>query len=334
MTSATSFTVYGLVTVVDFQRCAEAAAYVNDNYPESYAVAVKLEVPRDFSERRAAWASARRLPSQQQPTDTSFGECGGLATTRSAAAGAPDTVLVEQHGGGSDPQRLLTAEMFLHHITTHTNYKPNATEDYYSAQGERAWRAFLASRDRQYCWMDVSVDDVVAGRIWFELYTSVAPLTCKNFCELCRGTTVATSQTIAPHPESNVPPAPHIGYKGTTFFRTLKDAWVMGGDVTGAHTGNGGYSCYGRCFPDETYAVPHDAAGVLGMCNDGPHTNSSSFYITLRTMSWMDGKYVAFGRVIDGMQVVDAIHAVEVRHNQAPKASIVITDCDVLDLTL
>ncbi|AYU75533.1 putative cyclophilin 12 [Leishmania infantum JPCM5] len=334
MKGVTSFTVYGLVTAADFQRCAEAAAHVNDKYPESYAVVVKLELPRDFAERRAAWASAGQLPSQQQPTDTSFCESGGPATTASAAAAEPASVLVEQHGSDSEPQRLLTAETFLHNIATHTDYKPDATEDYYTAQGKSAWRAFLASRGRQYCWMDVSVDGVAVGRVWFELYATVAPLTCKNFCELCRGTTVATGNTVAHSSVFDPPPSQHIGYKGTTFFRTLKDAWVMGGDVTGAHSGNGGYSCYGRCFPDETYAVPHDAAGILGMCNDGPHTNSSAFYITLRPMSWMNGKYVAFGRVMDGMHVVDAIHAVEVRHNQAPKASIVITDCEVLDTSV
>ncbi|CAJ1005240.1 putative Cyclophilin type peptidyl-prolyl cis-trans isomerase/CLD [Leishmania naiffi] len=334
MTGVTAFTVYGLVPAADFQRCAEAAAYVNEKLPESYAVTVTLEVPRDFFERQDAWASVGQLPSQQQPADNSSSGGGESATTASAASGEPAAVVVVKHGSDGEPQRLLTAEMFLHNIASHTHYRPDATEDYYTAQGQRAWRAFLASRGRQYCWMDVSVSGMAVGRIWFELYTAVAPLTCKNFCELCRGTTVAMGDTVSPNSAFDPLPAQqshHIGYKGTTFFRTLKDAWVMGGDVTGAHSGNGGYSCYGRCFPDETYAVPHDAAGILGMCNDGPHTSSSTFYITRRPMSWMNGKYVAFGRVMDGMHVVDAIHAVEVRHNQSPKAEIVITDCDVLD---
>ncbi|ORC91232.1 35 kDa cyclophilin [Trypanosoma theileri] len=125
-----------------------------------------------------------------------------------------------------------------------------------------------------------------------------------------------------------------LSYKGTTFFRTLHGAWVMAGDITGDHGGNGGHSCYGRHFPDESYAIPHDTSGVIGMCNDGGgNTNASSFYITMKPMAWMNGRYVAFGRVMDGMQVVEAIHNVDVRHNQSPREVITIVDCGVIDLT-
>ncbi|KAG5512279.1 hypothetical protein JKF63_07801 [Porcisia hertigi] len=338
MACIASFTVYGFITAPDFQRCAEAAAYVNENFPESYVVAVTQELPREFSERRDAWAAAGQIPLQrQQPANTSSADSNEPSTTTSAAANESVTVLVVQHANGSMPQQLLTAAMFLDSIGAHTHYKPVPTEDYYTARGQHAWRTFLASRDCQYCWMDISIDDVPVGRILFELFSTLTPLTCKNFCELCRGTTVLRDDIVEDSNSFDPPPAQQvqrIGYKGTTFFRTLKDAWVMAGDVTGAHTGNGGYSCYGRCFPDEAYTVPHDAAGIIGMCNDGPHTNSSAFYITRRSMSWMNRKYVAFGRVVDGMHVVDAIHAVEVRHNQAPKAAIVITNCDVLDPTV
>ncbi|KAG5488095.1 hypothetical protein LSCM1_08159 [Leishmania martiniquensis] len=338
MSGGSVFTVYGRITAADFQRCAEAAAYVNQKYPEYYAITVARELQRDYFDRWDAWASAGQLPPQQQSTaDTAPPESGALTTTVPTTAGEPSAVLVEQHGSGNEPPRLLTVEMFLREITSRTDYRPDASGEYYVAQGQQAWHAFLASRDRQYCWMDVSVNGLAAGRIWFELYSAVAPLTCKNFCELCRGTMVAMEDTGAHNNALDAPPEQQlrrIGYKGATFFRILKDAWVMGGDVTGEHSGNGGYSCYGRCFPDETHAIPHDTAGILGMCNDGPHTNSSAFYITRRPMPWMNGKYVAFGRVMDGMHVVDAIHAVEVRHNQSPKATITITDCEVLDTSL
>ena len=46
---------------------------------------------------------------------------------------------------------------------------------------------------------------------------------------------------------------------------------------------------------DETYALSHDSAGVLGMANKGRNTNASQFYITLKSAPWMDGQYVAFG---------------------------------------
>jgi peptidylprolyl isomerase len=318
----TSYTVYGLIVSAAFQQCTEAAAYVNKTYPESYAVSVQHDVPRDYEERRAKWVTEYQLDEAHQQSD----------------------VLVHN----TTTNDLLTAQQFLAAVTASTNYRADPaallddSPDSYLARAQQSWLAFLAARDRQYCWLDVAIDGAQVGRIWFELFSSLAPLTCKNFCALCRGTSVevptpppATSSPATSEVQqlASSPTRLQLTYKGTSFFRILKDAWVMAGDVTGDHSGNGGYSCYGRTFPDETFAVPHNAAGVLGMCNDGPHTNASSFYITRRPMSWMNRKYVAFGRVMDGMAVVDAVHAVEVRHNQSPRAKIVITDCGVLDPT-
>ncbi|KPI87840.1 cyclophilin 12 putative (CYP12) [Leptomonas seymouri] len=311
----TPFTVYGIIASPAFQQCTEAAAYVNRTYTESFAVTIQHEVPRDFEERRAQWVAACQLPPEHQHCD----------------------VLVHNVSTNA----LMTAEEFIAEIMKSTHYRPDpsaavaSNHDSYSARAQQSWLDFLASRDRQYCWMDVTIDDAPVGRIWFELYSNMAPLTCKNFCELCRGTSV---EVAPPSASTNGAAADHaagtceqLSYKGTTFFRILKDAWVMAGDVTAEHSGTGGYSCFGRTFPDETFAVAHDAVGVLGMCNDGPHTNASSFYITRRPLSWMNRKYVAFGRVMDGLAVVDAIHAVDVKHNQSPLKKIVIADCGVLD---
>ncbi|EPY29918.1 35 kDa cyclophilin [Angomonas deanei] len=175
--------------------------------------------------------------------------------------------------------------------------------------------------------MEVQVGGELAGRILMELYAKLLPRTTHNFCSLCSGdmdevTPQGSSEPITLH------------YKGTTFFRVLKDAWVMGGDVSPGHKGTGGYSIYGRYFPDESFSVAHDDAGIVGMCNDGEHTNASSFYITRKKMSWMNNHYVAFGRVIDGMDIVDRIHDTEVKHNQAPRTTITIVDCGELDVSL
>lgn len=107
---------------------------------------------------------------------------------------------------------------------------------------------------------------------------------------------------------------------------------MQGGDITKPFTGNGGFSCYGRYFPDESFHVAHDAPGILGMVNDGEHTNSSSFYITMKKNGWMDQRYVAFGRVMEGLSVVQAIHDADVRHNQSPKSPITISECGQIEL--
>lgn len=309
----TSYTVYGLIASAAFQQCTEVADYVNKTYPESFAVSIQHEVPRDFDERRARWLSEGRISLDKDD----------LPCHVWVLNAATDT--------------LMTANEFLALVTSTTHYRadPSAARpgnpDSYSVRAQQGWLNFLASRDRQYCWMDVTIDGAAVGRVWFELFSAVAPLTCRNFCALCRGVEMGMTMPGAAAADQHATAKTLITYKGTSFFRVLKGAWVMAGDVSSGHGGNGGYSCFGRTFPDETFAVPHDAAGVLGMCNDGPHTNASSFYITRRPMSWMNNKYVAFGRVMDGMSVVDAVHEVDVKHNQSPRTKVIIADCGVLD---
>ena len=72
----------------------------------------------------------------------------------------------------------------------------------------------------------------------------------------------------------------------------MKYAYIQGGDVVdGTGKGDPGFK-----IPDETFAVKHDAAGVLSMANNGQaHTGASQFFITLAALPWLDGKRVAFG---------------------------------------
>ena len=59
--------------------------------------------------------------------------------------------------------------------------------------------------------------------------------------------------------------------------------------------GNASESIYGGLFEDESFAVKHNKRGIVGMANNGRHTNGSQFYITLQPAPFMDKKYVAFG---------------------------------------
>ena len=68
------------------------------------------------------------------------------------------------------------------------------------------------------------------------------------------------------------------------------------------------------------------------MANNGNDTNASQFYITMKPNSWMDGRYVAFGRVIEGLSVVRSIHGLAVHPDQRPKVEVVITDCGEVQL--
>ena len=86
-------------------------------------------------------------------------------------------------------------------------------------------------------------------------------------------------------------------YAGTPIHRVIPGFMAQGGD-TWAGDGSGGESIYGETFEDETFALGHDARGVLAMANAGPHTTGSQWYLTFKPCPWLDGKHVVFGKVV------------------------------------
>merc|ERR1712100_284874 len=110
-----------------------------------------------------------------------------------------------------------------------------------------------------------------------------------------------------------------FGYKGSKFHRVIPSFMCQGGDIT-TDTGRGGKSKYGN-FEDENYEVAHDHPGTLSMASRFRHT--SQFFITTQAASWLDGQHVAFGRVIDGMEVVQKMDEAGTRSGD-PKFEILI----------
>ncbi|RWS28958.1 peptidyl-prolyl cis-trans isomerase-like 1 [Leptotrombidium deliense] len=133
------------------------------------------------------------------------------------------------------------------------------------------------------------------GIITIELYWKHAPKTCRNFAELAK----------------------RGYYDGTKFHRIIKDFMIQGGDPTG--TGRGGSSIYGKTFEDEIHSdLKHTGAGILSMANAGPNSNGSQFFITLAPTQWLDGKHTIFGRVSNGLVVVQRVGKVPTGKNDMP----------------
>jgi peptidyl-prolyl cis-trans isomerase B (cyclophilin B) len=122
--------------------------------------------------------------------------------------------------------------------------------------------------------------DTDRGTIRVELLADKAPLTVANFVNLAgRGF-----------------------YDGLNFHRVIADFMIQGGCPEGTGRGGPGYR-----FEDETdNGVPHER-GVLSMANAGPNTNGSQFFITHVRTDWLDGRHTVFGRVVEGLDVVDAV---------------------------
>ena len=126
----------------------------------------------------------------------------------------------------------------------------------------------------------IATFDTDRGPIRVELAADKAPLTVANFVNLAR----------------------RGFYDGLNFHRVIPDFMVQGGCPNGTGTGGPGYR-----FEDEAGNGLGHARGVLSMANAGPNTNGSQFFITHVATPWLDGKHTVFGKVIEGLDVVDAV---------------------------
>jgi cyclophilin family peptidyl-prolyl cis-trans isomerase len=107
---------------------------------------------------------------------------------------------------------------------------------------------------------------------------------------------------------------------------------IQGGDFT-HHNGVGGESIYGGKFDDESFEILHNKRYLVSMANSGANTNGSQFFINTVKTSWLDGKHVVFGTVLEGMQVVDALENLGTNSGVTRK-KIVIADSGVLNKKL
>lgn len=165
---------------------------------------------------------------------------------------------------------------------------------------------------------DIKIGDDAPQRVVFGLFGAVVPKTVENFRALCTGEK-GVGQAGKP-----------LHFKGSVFHRIIPQFMIQGGDFTNGN-GTGGESIYGAKFADENFKLKHTGPGLLSMANAGPGTNGSQFFITTVKTSWLDGKHVVFGKVIDNM---DFIMKVEKIGTQSGKPSKTVTIVDSGELPL
>ncbi len=145
------------------------------------------------------------------------------------------------------------------------------------------------------------------GNIDIQLFPDKAPKTVENFVGLAK----------------------KGYYKGVIFHRVIENFMIQGGDPTG--TGRGGESLWGGKFDDEINpSLKFDSPGYLAMANAGPNTNGSQFFITTVPTPWLNGHHTIFGKVIEGMDVVDAISKVPTTpQNNKPLKDVVMEEVKI-----
>mmetsp|Transcript_19870 Transcript_19870/g.41474 ORF Transcript_19870/g.41474 Transcript_19870/m.41474 type:complete len:165 (-) Transcript_19870:53-547(-) len=150
------------------------------------------------------------------------------------------------------------------------------------------YKAHLAATGHKLAKLTISTAEKTAD-IHIELFTDLVPDTCNKFLSLCGN-----------------------GYAGLNFERVLRGGFIQTGKLEGAEV-----------FPDESFAVPYSEGYTVGMSNEGAHTNSGQFFITLGKAPYLSAKYVAFGKVVSGTDMVDSIGELECT-NERPVGKCVI----------
>jgi len=146
--------------------------------------------------------------------------------------------------------------------------------------------------------------DTNKGNFKIELYGDKAPITTGNFIKL----------------------VDEGFYNGLIFHRVIPNFMVQSGCPHGTGRGGPGYTIRDEFHPD----LKHDSKGILSMANAGPNTGGSQFFITVAPTPWLDGKHSIFGKVIEGIEVVDSISKVEKDRKDKPLQNVVINSIKII----
>ncbi|KAI1489781.1 putative U-snRNP-associated cyclophilin [Biscogniauxia mediterranea] len=163
---------------------------------------------------------------------------------------------------------------------------------------------------------DITLGGEPLGRVTFELFKDVVPRTAENFRQFCTG----ESKNNRGQPQ---------GYKGSKFHRIISNFMIQGGDFLNGD-GTGSTCIYGtKSFADENFTIKHTQKGLLSMANSGPNTNGSQFFITTVPTPHLDGKHVVFGKVVDGLEVIEKIEKTKTgrRGRDIPDMDVAIAQC-------
>ena len=141
------------------------------------------------------------------------------------------------------------------------------------------------------------------GNFKVELFGDKAPLTVGNFIKLVdKGF-----------------------YNGLIFHRVIPNFMIQSGCPHGNGRGGPGYTIRDEFHPD----LKHDSKGLLSMANAGPNTGGSQFFITVATTTWLDKHHSIFGKVVEGMNVVESISKVQTDRTDKPLQNIIIKNITI-----
>ncbi|MBT3584881.1 MAG: peptidylprolyl isomerase [Halobacteriovoraceae bacterium] len=150
------------------------------------------------------------------------------------------------------------------------------------------------------------------GEFTIELYAKECPETVWNFVNLAEGR--QETQKEGPY------------YDGLIFHRVISGFMLQGGCPDSRGTGGPGYQFKDECHPE----LRHEFPGTLSMANAGPGTNGSQFFVTLAPTPHLDGRHTVFGKVIEGLDVVEKIGLVPTGGMDRPVEDVVMQKVEII----
>ena len=156
----------------------------------------------------------------------------------------------------------------------------------------------------------VQIEMENGGIIKLELYPDKAPITCENFVKLAK----------------------EGFYDGLIFHRVIKDFMIQGGDPTGTGMGGADKNIKGEFAVNGVQNDISHVRGVISMARSRSYDSASSqFFICHADAKYLDGQYAAFGKVVEGMEVVDEIAEVKTDYNDRPMIDMVIKTITIVE---
>jgi cyclophilin family peptidyl-prolyl cis-trans isomerase len=161
-------------------------------------------------------------------------------------------------------------------------------------------------------------DGSPAGRLVLGLYGEAAPRAVANFAAFCAGQGTPKNRS----------------YANTPVHRVVAGFVLQGGDVINGN-GTGTTSIFGPTFADEpaALALPFDRPGRLAMANRGPDTNGSQWFVTTNEngAAFLNGKYVLFGEVLEGLADAQRLQSLEVDFFSKPKRGLTVAKAGLIE---
>lgn len=196
---------------------------------------------------------------------------------------------------------FVDENLFMEWCKKRFDYEDHTSSIFYRHIGLKSYQAVKDKSGRSYASLNFAIGEEQKETVQLELFDEECPELVGNFLDLLT------------NPK----------FDGHLVHRVKAGAWVQGGDLVDG-SGQHSEAAKGGFLRHESFVIPHDRPGLIGMANHGKDTNGSQYYITLKELPFLDGRSVIFGRVISGMRAIMKINKLATK-NERPLQAVTVT---------